>query len=51
VDGACFAAIRENLRPGIPVEELDLNINDPAFADRAVDLLIKLIDEGATVTG
>ncbi|MDF3016675.1 MAG: hypothetical protein K0R44_1900 [Thermomicrobiales bacterium] len=50
-DGACFAAIRENLRPDIPVEELDLNINDPAFADRAVDLLVELINEGATETG
>jgi uncharacterized protein (UPF0261 family) len=50
-DGACFAAIRENLRPGIPVEELDLNINDPAFADRAVELLVELVNEGATVTG
>jgi uncharacterized protein (UPF0261 family) len=50
-DGACFAAIRENLRPDIPVEELDLNINDPDFADRAVDLLVELIDEGGTVAG
>ena len=50
-DGACFAAIRANLRPDIPVEELDANINDPAFADRAVDLLLELIDEDATVTG
>ena len=50
-DEACFAAIRENLRPDIPVEELDLNINDPAFADRAVELLVELINGGATRTG
>ena len=50
-DGACFAAIRENLRPGIPVEELDLNINDPEFADRAADLMVELINEDATVAG
>jgi uncharacterized protein (UPF0261 family) len=49
-DGACFTAIQENLRPDIPIEELHLNINDPAFADRAVDLLVELINEDTRAT-
>jgi uncharacterized protein (UPF0261 family) len=42
-DGACYEAIRRNVRPGIPVVELDANINDPAFADKAVDLLLHML--------
>jgi uncharacterized protein (UPF0261 family) len=38
-DGACYDAIRKNLKPGIPLIELDANINDPEFADKAVELL------------
>jgi uncharacterized protein (UPF0261 family) len=37
---ACFAAIRENLKPGIPVVEMDNNINDPAFSEKAVEMLL-----------
>lgn len=42
-DGACFRAIKENLRPGIPYLELDANINDPEFADRAAALLLEML--------
>ncbi|MCC7023993.1 MAG: Tm-1-like ATP-binding domain-containing protein [Thermomicrobiales bacterium] len=42
-DEACFAALRDGLQPDIRIEELDLNINDPAFADYAADLLIELM--------
>jgi uncharacterized protein (UPF0261 family) len=42
-DEACFEALRSSLRPGIPVEELDANINDAVFADRAADLLTELL--------
>jgi len=42
-DGACYAAIKENLKPGIPVVELDCNINDPLFAETAVTLLLQLL--------
>ena len=42
-DGACYAAIKENLKPGIPVIELDCNINDPLFAETAVTLLLQLL--------
>lgn len=42
-DEACFAAIRDNLRPDIPVFEVDANINDTAFADRCTDLLLAMM--------
>jgi uncharacterized protein (UPF0261 family) len=41
-DTALFKAIRQHLRPGIALVELDTHINDPAFAARAVELLRKL---------
>jgi uncharacterized protein (UPF0261 family) len=42
-DQACFAAIKRNLKPEIAVIELDYNINDAAFADRAADILLKML--------
>lgn len=42
-DRACFQAIRANLRPGIPVIEMAENINDPPFAERAVELLLGML--------
>jgi uncharacterized protein (UPF0261 family) len=44
-DQACFAAIKRNLKPQIPVIELDLNINDAAFADRVADMLLKMLQQ------
>jgi uncharacterized protein (UPF0261 family) len=42
--GAAFTrALRADLRPDIPVEELDLNINDPLFADRAAEVLLEML--------
>jgi uncharacterized protein (UPF0261 family) len=43
-DAALFDAIRQNLRPDIPLHELDITINDPAFADAMVNELLRLID-------
>ena len=43
-DQALFAAIKRHLRPDIPVHELDLNVNDPEFADRAVAELLRLLE-------
>jgi uncharacterized protein (UPF0261 family) len=40
---AMFDAIKTNLKPGIAVVELDCNINDPAFADTAVKMLMDMI--------
>ena len=44
-DHACYQAIRAHLRPGVPVEEIDANINDEAFAQRAADLLLDMTKE------
>jgi uncharacterized protein (UPF0261 family) len=41
-DQAMFDAIKQHVRPNIPVIELDNNINDAAFAERAVGLMMEL---------
>jgi uncharacterized protein (UPF0261 family) len=42
-DHACFAAIKKVLRPGIQVIEMDYNVNDPEFADKAAQTLLDII--------
>jgi uncharacterized protein (UPF0261 family) len=42
-DAACYDAIKKNLKPGIPVIELDHNINDPEFADKCAELLLEML--------
>jgi uncharacterized protein (UPF0261 family) len=42
-DRACFEAIKRNLKPNIPVNELDNNINDPEFAERAAETLLEML--------
>jgi uncharacterized protein (UPF0261 family) len=42
-DGACYDAIKQNLKPGIPVYELDLNINDDAFSEAVTDKLLDFL--------
>jgi len=42
-NGACFTAIKEHLNPDIPFIEMDNNINDPEFAEKAVDLLLEML--------
>lgn len=44
-DQACYDAIKENLRPGIPVIEMDNNINDPEFADKAAGMLLDMLNQ------
>ena len=44
-DRACYQAIRSHLKPSVPVEEIDANINDETFALRAADLLLAMITE------
>jgi uncharacterized protein (UPF0261 family) len=44
-DRACFDAIKNNLKPGIPVIEMENNINDPEFADRAVETLLDMLEK------
>jgi uncharacterized protein (UPF0261 family) len=49
-DDALFSTIKENLRPDIPVYELDLNINDPAFAEAVTKKLLELMDQATTTS-
>jgi uncharacterized protein (UPF0261 family) len=42
-DEALFAAIKRHVRPDIPVHELDLNINDPAFAEAVAAGLLEFL--------
>lgn len=42
-DQAMFDAIREHVREDVQVAEVDANINDREFADRAVEMMLELI--------
>ena len=42
-DRALFDAIKQHLRPDVPLIELDHNVNDPEFADRAVSILREML--------
>ena len=46
-DHACFDAIRSGVKAGIPVIEIDGNINDPIFADRAAEIFFELFETQA----
>ena len=41
--GVTDETIRRNLKPGIPVIELDHNINDAEFADRCAALMLEML--------
>jgi uncharacterized protein (UPF0261 family) len=38
--------LKKLLNPQIPVEEMDVHINEPAFAQRAVEIIDKMIKQG-----
>ncbi|MBV7335836.1 Tm-1-like ATP-binding domain-containing protein [Chloroflexi bacterium TSY] len=42
-DRACYDAIKQNLRSDIPVYELDHNINDVEFSNKAAALLLEML--------
>ncbi len=44
-DRALFDAIKRHLDPGIDLVELDANINDEPFADKAVEMLMELMEQ------
>lgn len=44
-DRACLDGIRSNLRAEVPVVEMDCNINDAVFAERAVETWLELSGE------
>lgn len=43
-DKACFDAIKQNLKAGIPVIELNNNINDPEFSARVAETMLELLN-------
>ncbi len=43
-DDALFSAIKSNLRPDIAVYEMDVNINDPTFAEAMTQGLLKMLE-------
>ncbi len=45
-DHAMFDVIKAGLRKGIEVVEIDVNINDPEFAAKAVEMMLALIAQG-----
>jgi uncharacterized protein (UPF0261 family) len=44
-DNACFTAMKQGLKPGIPVIEMENNVNDPEFADRAAKTLLDMLEK------
>jgi len=42
-DQACYRAIKENVKPGIQVVEIDCNLNDREFAEKAAEMLIEML--------
>lgn len=42
-DEAFFSTVREHVRSDIRVEEVDANINDPAFSTKAVEMMLDLM--------
>ena len=42
-DAALFGAIKGNLREGVPLVEMDCEINDPAFAKACAEALLEML--------
>jgi uncharacterized protein (UPF0261 family) len=42
-DRACYAAIKQNVKPDIPVIEMDNNINDPEFSGKVAETLLGML--------
>jgi uncharacterized protein (UPF0261 family) len=42
-DAACFDAIRAGVKPGVPVVEVDANINDPEFSGSVAETLLTML--------
>lgn len=45
VDRVMFDAIKNNLNQGIPVVEIEHNINDPEFSAKAVEMMLDLVNK------
>lgn len=44
-DRACYDAIKRNLKPGIPVIEVDHNINDSEFSGKVAETLLGMLNK------
>ncbi len=44
-DRACYETIKKNLKPGIPVIEVDHNINDPEFSGKVAETLLEMLQK------
>ena len=49
-DKAMFEAIKDNLKEGVTVVEMDNNINDPEFSAKAVEMMLDLIEQAKRQT-
>lgn len=49
-DQALFDSMREILRSDIPIIEMNVNINDPEFADRAAQELLRMMEKSSRPT-
>lgn len=49
-DGALFQSLRQWMSPGVDLIELDLHINDPAFAAAVAERLLRFVGKGREVT-
>jgi uncharacterized protein (UPF0261 family) len=47
-DAALLAGLRETLSDAVEVHELDLDVNDPAFADAMADRLHEMLSTATT---
>jgi uncharacterized protein (UPF0261 family) len=45
---ACFDTIKKLVKKGIPIIEIDANINDPVFVDKTVEVLLGMIKHAAS---
>ena len=48
-DDALIGALRESLDPSVDLRELDLDVNDPAFAEAMADRLHELVQSRQAV--
>jgi uncharacterized protein (UPF0261 family) len=44
-DQACYDAIKDNLKSGVPVIKMDNNVNDPEFAEKVAETLLDMLEQ------
>lgn len=51
IDKVFTSRLKELLKPHIPIEEMEVHISEPAFAERAVDILHRMIQANKKYSG